>query len=80
MATEERRGTCSFAPAGTYGHECGEPATSVLVTKRAADVDIALRCLGVTPSTDGLSRSPRCESHRGIREWNSGPVVRTEQM
>ncbi len=70
--------TCQYAFPGTYGHECGAPATSVLVTKRTAEVTTALRCMGVKPSEDGLSRAGRCDKHRAVREPGDGAYVSTE--
>jgi len=69
---------CQFAYPGTYGHECGSPATHLMVTIMSEDTKTALRCMGTTPSPDGLSRSGRCELHRGMREFGSGELVRTE--
>lgn len=72
--------TCQFAPAGTYGHECGATATHVLVTVRPESTRQALLCMGVTPSADGLCRAGRCERHRGVREFGDGVFVRDESL
>jgi len=71
---------CQFAAPGTYGHECGDPATNVLITTRTESTRQALLGLGVIPSPDGLSRANRCEAHRNIREFGNGPFVRTEEI
>lgn len=80
MANDTKQLRCQHAFAGTYGHECGLPATSVLITKRPEDVRQALLGMGVTPSADGLSRAGRCETHRGLRECGEGAFVRTEEV
>jgi hypothetical protein len=59
---------CQYAAPGTYGHECGEHATSVLVTVMSESTKMALRCMGAVVPTDGLSRAGRCEDHRNMRE------------
>lgn len=69
---------CQYAFPGTYGHECGAAATSVLVTVRPEDVRVALVCMGAHPSADGLSRAGRCDTHRDVRESGDGRFVCTE--
>ena len=71
---------CQYAAPGTYGHECGDLATNVLITQRTIEAAEALRCMGVAPSADGLCRSRRCEAHRGMREISDGRAVRTEEL
>lgn len=71
---------CSYAPPGTYGHECGAPATHVRVTLRTESTRQCLFGLGITPSADGLSRSGRCEKHRNVREFGTGSFVRNEEV
>lgn len=73
-----RAARCQYAFPGTCGHECGDPATSVLVTVRPEDVRQALLGLGVIPSSDGLSRAGRCNKHRDVREYGDGRFVRSE--
>ncbi len=70
--------TCRYAFPGTYGHECGAPATSVLVTVMPESTKTALRCMGAKVPADGLSRAERCEIHRDRREYGDGQYVRTE--
>ena len=69
------KSTCQYAAPGTYGHECGAPATHTLITVMPADVKMALSCMGVKPPADGLSRAGRCEVHRGLREPGDGKSV-----
>ncbi len=69
---------CRYAFPGTYGHECGALATSVLVTVMPESTKTTLYCLGVQPPADGLSRAERCEIHRDRREYGDGQYVRTE--
>ncbi len=71
---------CQYAAPGTYGHECGDTATSVLITVMPEDTKTALRCMGATVPPDGLSRSGRCEVHRNVRESGDGSFVRTETI
>lgn len=73
---------CQYAFPGTYGHECGAPATSILVHKRLESSRQALLGLGVDPAelADGLSRVGRCDKHRGIVEFGDGAFVRTEPL
>lgn len=71
---------CQYAAPGTYGHECGQPATHVQVTRRTEETRQALLGLGITPSADGLSRAGRCERHRNVREWGTGTFVRNEPL
>ena len=59
---------CQYAAPGTYGHECGSPATHLLITVMDSETKAALRCMGATVSADGLSRAGRCEAHRNVRE------------
>ena len=70
---------CQYAFPGTYGHECGAPATHVIVTIMLAETKTALSCMGVAPPADGLSRAGRCETHRNIREFGDGTFVRNEE-
>lgn len=74
------KNTCQYAAAGSYGHECGAPATHVLVTVMPESTKVALRCLGVTPAVDGLSRADRCNYHRNVREFGDGQFVRNEAL
>lgn len=71
---------CAYAAPGTYGHECGAPATNILVTVRPESTRQCLLGLGMVPSADGLSRSFRCERHRGVREMGDGKTIRTEEV
>lgn len=71
---------CQFAYSGTYGHECGAPATHLLVTVRPDSTRQALLCMGAKPSADGLSRAGRCEQHRNVREFGDGAFVRNEGL
>ena len=71
---------CQYAAPGTYGHECGDTATNVLVTFMSEDTKMNLRCMGATIPADGLSRAGRCEAHRNVRESGNGRVVRTEAI
>lgn len=73
---------CHYAFPGTYGHECGAPATNVLIYKMSADTKMNLQCMGCTVENgrlpaDGLSRANRCETHRGVQESGSGSVLQT---
>lgn len=74
------RNACQYAAPGTYGHECGASATSIVVTVMSESTKQALRNLGATVPSDGLSRARRCADHRGITEMGEGPAVRTEQF
>ena len=69
---------CQYAPPGTYGHECGAPATHLIVTVMHAETKVALQCLGAAVPADGLSRAGRCEAHRNMREFGDGVFVRNE--
>ena len=60
---------CQYAFPGPYGHECGDPATHLIVTVMNAETKTALRCMGATVPADGLSRAGRCEAHRNVREF-----------
>lgn len=71
---------CQYAFPGTYGHECGALATHMLVSVRPESTRIALCCMGLTPSADGLSRAGRCETHRNVREYGDGVFVRNEGL
>ena len=73
---------CQYAAPGTYGHECGSPATNVLITVMPEDTKVRLRCMGATDAipADGLSRAGRCEVHRNVREFTNGRFVRTEAI
>lgn len=72
---------CQYAFPGTYGHECGAPATSVRVTVMPEDTRVALLCMGATPDADGLSRAGRCATHRDVRDGNGeGRFVRSEEV
>jgi hypothetical protein len=79
MNTNKR---CQFAYPGTYGHECGAPATHTMVHKRLEETRQALLSLGVSAAelADGLSRVGRCEAHRGVVEHGDGAFVRNEQL
>lgn len=70
---------CQFAYPDTYGHECGAPATHVLVHKRLESTRQALLGMGIVPSADGLSRVGRCEQHRNVVEFGDGAFVRNEE-
>jgi hypothetical protein len=71
---------CQFAYPGTFGHECGDAATHVIVTVMSQETITALLCMGATPSPDGLSRAGRCETHRNMREFGDGAFVRNEEV
>ena len=70
---------CQFAYPGTYGHECGAPATHVLVSVMQGDTKVALLCMGAKVPEDGLSRAGRCETHRNRQEFGDGRFVRNEE-
>jgi hypothetical protein len=71
---------CQYAALGTYGHECGSPATHVLITVMDSETKAALRCMGATVPADGLSRAGRCEAHWNVREFGDGAFVRNELL
>ena len=73
---------CQYAAAGTFGHECGKPATNVLVTVMREETKDHLRGMGAGADipADGLSRAGRCDRHRGVREHTNGRFVRTEEL
>ncbi len=72
------RDRCQFAYPGTYGHECGDTPTHVIVTVMSQETKTALHCMGATVPPDGLSRAGRCEKHRNMREHGDGAFVRNE--
>lgn len=74
------RNACQYAAPGTYGHECGRPADSVVVVVMRESTKQALRNMGATVPADGLSRARRCPDHRGITEMGDGPALRTESL
>lgn len=74
------KNTCQFAAAGTYGHECGKPATHVQVSVMTQSTKNCFAGLGVAVPADGLSRVGRCEAHRNVREFGSGAFVRNEEV
>ncbi len=74
------KASCQYAAPGTYGHECGDAATSILVTVMLEDTKMRLRCMGVTVPADGLSRAGRCDAHRDVRESGNGSLVRTKEL
>lgn len=76
--TDLRR--CQYAYPGTYGHECGDSATHLIVTVMGADTKTALHCMGAKVPADGLSSAGRCEAHRDLREFQDGPFVRNEGL
>lgn len=79
--TETKKQTkCRFAFPGTYGHECGAPATHLLVHVMLESTKDALRGLGVVPPADGLSHVGRCETHRNVLESGDGVFVRNEPL
>lgn len=49
---------CTFSAPGTYGHECGRPATHTAV--RELRLTANLRAMGARGSKDGMSYAPRC--------------------
>ena len=58
------RQCCSYAPPGTYGHECGKPAVYAMPTQSH------------TPSQPFYAL--RCEGHKKSREWGqiqTGEIV-----
>lgn len=71
---------CQYAAPGTYGHECGDTATHLIVTVMDSETKTALSCLGVKPPADGLSRAGRCDAHRNVREFRDGAFVRNENF
>jgi hypothetical protein len=55
--------TCSFAQAGTYGHECGKPATHVRQHPSKLTIE-------------GIFYARRCEEHATVRGGeNSGTTM-----
>ena len=56
---------CGFAYPGTYGHECGAPATQVFVFKSER-------------TRDGLYFGPRCEECAKIQGGENAGVIRKE--
>jgi hypothetical protein len=71
---------CQYAYPDTYGHECGAPATHVMVHEQLESTRQALLNLGVTPPVDGLSRVGRCERHRGVVEFGDGAFIRNDEI
>ncbi len=71
---------CRYAFPGCYNHECGAPATSVLISVMTESTRQALSGLGVMPPPDGLARAERCDTHRGVQEYGDGAIVRTESL
>jgi hypothetical protein len=59
------RPRCSFAYPGTYGHECGAPATQVFVFK-------------AENTRDGLFFTGRCEQCAKIPDGENSGVIRKE--
>ena len=53
---------CTFAPAGTYGHECGRPTTITAVKRSSA-------------TEDGIYYAARCERCAGIRGGENALTV-----
>jgi hypothetical protein len=64
---EGRDHRCTFAPAGTYGHECGKPATHV-----------GLFSSDVTQS--GIFYGRRCEDCQQIRGGENNGVLKWERL
>ncbi len=71
---------CRYAFPGTWGCECGAPATNVLVTEMSQATKTELLCMGGKVPDDGMSRAGRCDAHRNIRESADGAFVRTERI
>lgn len=53
---------CSFAHAGTYGHECGSPATEVGIVK--SDI-----------TANGIYYARRCASCRAIKGGENARIT-----
>lgn len=58
--------TCSFAYAGTFGHECGKPATVVVVMRS-------------TLNNDGVFYTGRCAKCNEIKGGENSNIIRREQ-
>ncbi len=56
---------CSFAQAGTYGHECGQPATKVVVLR-----SVKTRC--------GFFFGRRCDKHATTKGGENAGALRVE--
>lgn len=70
---------CRYAAPGTYGHECGAPAETVMTMRMSEETKMHLRCVGAKIPEDGLSRAERCKAHKGVREFGDD-VVREEKL
>ena len=66
---------CSFSYPGTFGHECGRPASYVRITVMPKGAKEALQCMGASVPEDGLFRSFRCSDHKGLSEFGDGDFV-----
>ena len=60
-------GRCSFAPAGTYGHECGKTATLTAILKSDT-------------TKSGLFYASRCAECAKIRGGENAGVLRMEPL
>lgn len=69
----QREWKCQFAPPGTWGHECGKPATVVAVTKSTP-------FCSYSATRSGLHYSGRCDRCAAIVGLENTSVIRFERI